>query len=89
MTDAPHSTCNPTLSNERLTLQAGVRVLESVELDFSRYGDTLFEVLFAGGRLAGGGNVVDDGKKLDINVCCTLEPLKSRDDLCNLCAWFR
>ena len=48
--------------------QAGVRVLESVELDFSRYGDTLFEVLFAGGRLAGGGNVVEEGKKLDANV---------------------
>ncbi len=48
--------------------QAGVRVLESVELDFSRYGDTLFEVLFAGGRLAGGGNVVEEGKKLDTNV---------------------
>ncbi len=48
--------------------QAGVRILESVELDFSRYGDTLFEVLFAGGRLAGGGNVVEEGKKLDTNV---------------------
>ena len=45
-----------------------MRVLESVELDFSRYGDTLFEVLFAGGRLAGGGNVVEEGKKLDTNV---------------------
>lgn len=31
-------------------------------------GDTLFEVLFAGGRMAGGGNVVEDGKKLDTNV---------------------
>ena len=51
-----------------LAPQAGVRVLESVELDFSRYGDTLFEVLFAGGRLAGGGNVVEEGKKLDTNV---------------------
>lgn len=49
-------------------LQAGVKVLESADLDFSRYGDTLFEVLFAGGRLAGGGNVVDEGKKLDTNV---------------------
>ena len=37
-------------------------------MDFSRYGDTLFEVLFAGGRLAGGGNVVEEGKKLDTNV---------------------
>ena len=43
-------------------------MLESVNLDFSRYGDTLFEVLFAGGRLAGGGNVVEEGKKLDTNV---------------------
>ena len=52
-------------------------MLESVDLDFSRYGDTLFEVLFAGGRLAGGGNVVDDGKKLDINVRHTSKPLNS------------
>ncbi len=33
-----------------------------------RAGDTLFEVLFAGGRMAGGGNVVEEGRKLDINV---------------------
>lgn len=58
-------------------LQAGVRVLESVDLDFSRYGDTLFEVLFAGGRLAGGGNVVDEGKKLDINVLASGEDRES------------
>lgn len=31
------------------------------DLDFSRYGDTLFEVLFAGGRMSAGGAVVDDG----------------------------
>ena len=47
-------------------------MLESAELDFSRYGDTLFEVLFAGGRLAGGGNVVEEGKKLDTNVSVCL-----------------
>lgn len=58
-------------------LQAGVRVLESVELDFSRYGDTLFEVLFAGGRLAGGGNVVEEGKKLDINVLVSSDDRES------------
>jgi len=45
-----------------------VQVLEATALDFSRYGDTLFEVLFAGGRLAAGGNVVEEGKKLDTNV---------------------
>ncbi|CAL5222709.1 g5112 [Coccomyxa viridis] len=49
-------------------LLAGVKVLEATALDFSRYGDTLFEVLFAGGRLAAGGNVVEEGKKLDTNV---------------------
>lgn len=49
-------------------LAAGVKVLEGTQLDFSRYGDTLFEVFFAGGRLAAGGNVVEEGKKLDTNV---------------------
>jgi hypothetical protein len=53
-------------------LAASVKVLESAELDFSRYGDTLFEVLFAGGRLAGGGNVVEEGKRLDTNVSAVL-----------------
>lgn len=51
-------------------LQAAVKVLESVELDFSRYGETLFEVLFAGGRMAAGGNVVSEKetKRLDFTV---------------------
>jgi hypothetical protein len=49
-------------------LAAGVKVLEGTQLDFSRYGDTLFEVFFAGGRLAAGGNVVEEGKRLDTNV---------------------
>lgn len=46
------------------------QVLESVELDFSRYGETLFEVLFAGGRMAAGGNVVSEkeNKRLDFTV---------------------
>lgn len=42
--------------------------LDSAELDFSRYGDVLFEVAFAGARLTTGGNVATDGKKLDFNV---------------------
>jgi len=50
-------------------LEAGVKILDSAELDFSRYADTLFEVLFAGGRLATGGNLADDQKeKLATNV---------------------
>ena len=72
----------------RECVQAGVRVLESVELDFSRYGDTLFEVLFAGGRLAGGGNVVEEGKKLDTNVCPTRPSTASQScDVRNVCAY--
>lgn len=50
-------------------LEAGVKILDSADLDFSRYADTLFEVLFAGGRLATGGNLADDQKeKLATNV---------------------
>ena len=49
-------------------LQSGVRVLETTELDFSRYGDTLFEVLFAGGRMAAGGTLAPEGRRLDTNV---------------------
>lgn len=49
-------------------LNAAVKVLENVDLDFSRYGDSFFEILFTGGRMAAGGNVVEEGKKLKINV---------------------
>lgn len=40
-------------------LDAAVKALGDSELDFSRYGDTLFEVLFAGGRLTTGGNLAE------------------------------
>lgn len=43
-------------------LAAGLPALQTADLDFSRYGDTLFEVLFAGGRMSAGGAVVDDGR---------------------------
>ncbi|KAK9817341.1 hypothetical protein WJX74_003121 [Apatococcus lobatus] len=52
-------------------LQAGVKGLDSAELDFSRYGETLFEVLFAGGRMAAGGNVVEEGRHLATSVMNT------------------
>ena len=45
-----------------------MQTLDSADLDFQRYGDTLFEVLFAGGRLASGGNVLEEGKRLSLNV---------------------
>ena len=44
-------------------LESGVKVLDSAELDFSRYADTLFEVLFAGGRLSTGGNLAEEQKE--------------------------
>ncbi len=60
-----------------LTAQAMLRLLmqtldvaDVAELDFSRYGDTLFEVAFVGARLTTGGSVATEGKKLDINVSC-------------------
>jgi len=38
-------------------------------LDYSRYGDTLFELLFLGGRFAGGSMEVEYGEsKLETNV---------------------
>lgn len=49
-------------------LEAANKVLDIAELDFSRYGDVLFEVAFAGARLTTGGNVAVDGKKLDFNI---------------------
>lgn len=45
-------------------LELGVKQLDSAELDFSRYADTLFEVLFAGGRLSTGGNLADEQKEI-------------------------
>mmetsp|Transcript_6052 Transcript_6052/g.6914 ORF Transcript_6052/g.6914 Transcript_6052/m.6914 type:complete len:430 (-) Transcript_6052:239-1528(-) len=49
-------------------LEAGVKALEAAELDFSRYGDTLFEVLFTGGRLSTGGTATEDGLRLETHV---------------------
>lgn len=49
------------------TLEAAAKVLDIAELDFKRYGDTYFEVLFAGGRMGSGGNTAE-GQKLEFNV---------------------
>lgn len=50
------------------TLETANKVLDSAELDFSRYGDVLFEVSFAGARLASGGHLSGDGKTLPFNI---------------------
>lgn len=49
------------------TLDAATKALDSAELDFNRYGDTLFEVIFAGARLSSGG-VAAEGKSLPFNI---------------------
>lgn len=68
----PHPSTQPFLAWQPLLAW---QVLDGAELDFSRYGDVLFEVAFAGARLTTGGNVATEGKKLDFNVrfvCCVL-----------------
>lgn len=61
-------------SNARAALPSNAsQVLDGAELDFSRYGDCLFEVAFAGARLTTGGNVATEGKKLDFNVSSDVE----------------
>jgi hypothetical protein len=52
-------------------LEAATKVLESSDaFDFKRYGETLFEIFYAGGRLAGGGTYADEGEasRLDNSV---------------------
>ncbi|KAL4859617.1 Basic leucine zipper and W2 domain-containing protein 1-A [Chlorella vulgaris] len=58
----------PDHDNIPKVLEAANKVLDLAELDFSRYGDVLFEVAFAGARLTTGGNVAVDGQKLDFNI---------------------
>lgn len=48
-------------------LEAAGKVLDSAELDFKRYGDTFFEVLYVGGRMLGGDNIAE-GQKMPTYV---------------------
>lgn len=41
-------------------LEAIGKALDSTDLEYSKYGETLFEVLFVGGRLTTGGNIAED-----------------------------
>ena len=50
------------------TFEAANKVFDSAELDFNRYGEVLFEVAFAGARLASGGSVAAEGKTLPFNI---------------------
>ena len=73
----PHARLPPPLEHALHPSLCPLQTLDVAELDFSRYGDTLFEVAFVGARLTTGGSVATEGKKLDINVgagpllCCS------------------
>ncbi len=64
-------------------LEAATKALDVAEIEYSRYGDTLFEVFFAGGRLATGASLAEGGARLPVNVsvhggwsCCSqLRPM--------------
>ena len=50
-------------------LAAAGKCLGTSDLDFSRYGDTLFEIYFAGARMGIGAKLAGDEKqKIDFNV---------------------
>jgi hypothetical protein len=49
-------------------LEAAGKALDAAEIEFARYGDTLFEVLFAGGRLASGAALAEGGLRLATHV---------------------
>lgn len=49
-------------------LEAATKALDAADLEFQRYGDTLFEVFFAGGRLANGATLAEGGLRLSTNV---------------------
>lgn len=51
-------------------LEAAAKAFDGAELEYSRYGDILFQVFFAGGRLGTGAQLAaEDKMKLNTNVC--------------------
>lgn len=58
-------------------LEAATKVLESSDaFDFKRYGETLFEIFYAGGRLAGGGTYADEPENRLDNSIFTSAPTR-------------
>ncbi|KAG2495158.1 hypothetical protein HYH03_006766 [Edaphochlamys debaryana] len=50
-------------------LEAAAKALDGAELEYSRYGDILFQVFFAGGRLGTGAQLAaDDKMRLSTNI---------------------
>ena len=55
--------------NPEADLENGAKALDAADLEYARYGDTLFEVFFVGGRLATGASLAEGGSRLQYNVC--------------------
>jgi hypothetical protein len=57
-------------TSKQQQLESFVKVLETTDLDFNRYGDTLFEVLFTGGRVVAGGDksATESKSRVDYNA---------------------
>lgn len=61
-------------------LAAAGKSLDGTDLDFSRYGVTLFEIYFAGARMGVGAKLADDAKEqLDWNVRAAEPRLRRRN----------
>jgi hypothetical protein len=70
------------------TLDAANKVLDGAELDFSRYGEVLFEVAFAGARLASGGASAADAAKRKAPLCILAAPA-GRKGVVPYVRWFQ
>lgn len=44
------------------------KLLETADLEFSRYGETLFQLFYTGYRLAPGGKVAENSPKLKYHI---------------------
>lgn len=49
------------------------------KLDYRRYGESLFDILIAGGLLAPGGNIIEDKDTIDKELCRTEHSVFGRD----------
>lgn len=70
------------------TLEAAHKTLDSAELDYSRYGDVLFEVAFAGARLAVGTGATSTKESAASLPFCILK-CNSRDEIVPYVKWFQ
>lgn len=70
-------------------LAAAGKAVDAADLDFSRYGDTLFEIYFAGARMGIGAKLADDTKEtIDFYVrSCVCTPHGAPSPACPAHSW--